>query len=237
MISETHRSSMRVRVALLATAVLLVVVGAGLALAAQGVWTAAEMDFLRRVNLAHTPQLDSVALGINWLFGPTVAPALVVVGCSVVFLVERKALPALQFLVIVTLPWMGNEAIKALVGRPRPDIASLPHILVLEPGGLSFPSGHTSFAACLLLGMILTIRGRRWRAPLIATAIVVVLATAGSRVYLGVHYPTDVAASIVYSVATVSLINVVWLLLMTHWARRRPGAPAVHVVRGASDDR
>lgn len=229
--TEIRPSRTFARAAITAAVVVLAVVGAGMVLTAQEGWTAAEMGFLRRINLAHTAPLDSVAMGINWFFGPAVAPFLVLVGCGAVLLLGRSPRTALQFLVIVTIPWMGNEVVKALVGRPRPDIASLPHILVLEPGGLSFPSGHTSFAACLLLGLVITVRGRRWRPPLVAATVVIVLATAASRVYLGVHYPSDVAGSIGYSVAAVALVNAMWMLLVPHLKRRRPGTSAVPAAR------
>ncbi|MBB5641684.1 membrane-associated phospholipid phosphatase [Cryobacterium roopkundense] len=53
------------------------------------------------------------------------------------------------------------------------------------------------------------------------TGAVVVLATAASRVYLGVHYPSDVVASIAYSIAAVALVNAAWTLLLAHWSQRR----------------
>lgn len=224
------------RIAILAGTTVIGVIAVGLVLTSNHGWTSVEMAMLHYVNLFHTAPLDGLALGIDWLFGPATAAVLVLLGSGVVLVASRRPRRAAQFLVVVVIPVLGTDVIKRIVHRPRPDIASLPHVLVLEPGGLSYPSGHTSFAACVMLGLIV-VASQRWRPVLSAVAVVVVAATAASRVYLGVHYPSDVAASIVYSIAAVTLVNAVWVVLMSHWDERQSGAPARPAYRGASDAR
>lgn len=81
-----------------------------------------------------------------------------------------------------------STTIKLVVGRRRPAVVDLPHLMV-TPTGLSFPSSHatSSFAAARAYGRLLPSRAG-------GTLYLAACAMAVSRVYLGVHYPSDVAA-------------------------------------------
>ena len=78
-----------------------------------------------------------------------------------------------------------STSIKLAIGRKRPVIEDLPHLMA-TPTGLSFPSSHatSSFAAARAFGRMLP------AGPLYCTATAMAL----SRLYLGVHYPSDIAA-------------------------------------------
>jgi membrane-associated phospholipid phosphatase len=91
-------------------------------------------------------------------------------------------------LALVGGAYLANTAIKAKVGRRRPAFEELP-ALTRTPTQLSFPSAHatSSFAAAAAFSGLLPAR------PLYATAAAMAL----SRVVLGVHYPTDIAAGAV----------------------------------------
>ena len=80
-----------------------------------------------------------------------------------------------------------STSIKLAIGRKRPLVEDLPHLMA-TPTGLSFPSSHStsSFAAARAYGRLLP------QAPLYGAATAMAL----SRLYLGVHYPSDIAAGI-----------------------------------------
>ena len=90
--------------------------------------------------------------------------------------------------------WVVNTLIKATVGRPRPTIVS--HLA--EAGGSSFPSGHSFNSAVVYMGIALALASlsasREVRWSMIAGAAAVTALIALSRVWLGVHYPSDAIA-------------------------------------------
>lgn len=98
---------------------------------------------------------------------------------------------------VTGLAYLANIAVKHVVRRPRPVIEGLPPI-TSTVSSLSYPSAHatTSFAAAFVLGDALP------PTPLYAIATAMAL----SRVYAGVHYPTDVAAGAVFGTALGRLI-------------------------------
>ena len=97
------------------------------------------------------------------------------------------------------------EVVKLIVNRPRPNGIFFPPLV--SESGPSFPSGHaiSSVAFYGMCAFLLARPAKPWlKAIIVAIAIAIIGAIAYSRVYLGVHYPTDILGSV--------LLGSAWLL-------------------------
>jgi len=99
-----------------------------------------------------------------------------------------------------------NQFLKILCCVPRPWVRD-PAFTIVESAreaatGYSFPSGHTANAAALL-GALARIAKKAWLRVL---CIVLILLVAFSRMYLGVHYPSDVAVSLIISAVLIAAL-------------------------------
>ena len=97
------------------------------------------------------------------------------------------------------------------IDRPRP---SVPHLDAAPPTS-SFPSGHTAAAVCFygsIAAIILWHSRHRWiKVVAVVVCAAVPVLIAGSRVYRGMHYPTDVLAG--------ALLGAIWLTVVIFYVR------------------
>jgi len=116
------------------------------------------------------------------------------VGAIVALLFLRLRREAVLFVATVVTGWVINSGMKALIGRPRPEI--VPHLT--DAGGMSFPSGHSFNSAVVYIAMALAFASlsarHSVRYTIVGTAMVLSAMIAWSRVMLGVHFPSDVTA-------------------------------------------
>jgi membrane-associated phospholipid phosphatase len=100
--------------------------------------------------------------------------------------------------------WAAGQVLKKVYGRPRPFLSLDPgRLLIGRPQGTSWPSIHpatlTSFVAVAARDLDVSLGGR-------ALAVLLPAAVAASRVYLGVHYPSDVVGGVLLG----SAVAVLW---------------------------
>jgi undecaprenyl-diphosphatase len=146
--------------------------------------------------------VDGAALDITALGSLPVLTLLTVAATGYLWLARRRA-EALLGVAVAGGAGALSALLKHWIGRPRPTIVQ--HGQVFSS---SFPSGHamTSMAIYIAIGIFLARLAPTWSARVFATglAIAVAVLVASSRIYLGVHYPTDVAAG--------ALLGLAWAL-------------------------
>lgn len=163
------------------------------------------------VNRVNSALLDDAALVLDRLDHPIVVAAiLAVVFVVLVFVTGWRR--ALGVCVVTGGGWLTTLVVKTVVAQPRPSTAGLTHLLHISPATLSYPSGHVVFAAALVTAVALVCRTARARAVVLLVGAVFVLAVAWSRLYVGVHYGTDVVGGILNGVAGALLVAGLWQL-------------------------
>ncbi|MDB5861905.1 MAG: phosphatase family protein [Ramlibacter sp.] len=182
---------------------------------AQGVLTRFDSEVLLYFAAHRSGWLTSLALATSTLH-QTVAVLAATALAAAVLAWRRRARWALLLLAVPT-GMLANNAIKHLVQRDRPTLDAP----LVQLTTLSFPSGH-AIAATLFYGALLLVllaHQRRWPVRLAAAAFAtaMILLVAFARIYLGVHYLSDVLAAICLGVAWLAL----WLAGLERWERRR----------------
>lgn len=140
-----------------------------------------------------SPRVEEMARDLTALGGFTLLTGVTLISAGVAFFGGRPKLAWLGMASIISGSFV-MSLLKRSYDRPRPDL--------VEHGTLvhnaSFPSGHSMMAAMvyLTLGILLarTQRKKRVRVFIVSISILITLLVGTSRVYLGVHWPTDVMA-------------------------------------------
>jgi membrane-associated phospholipid phosphatase len=145
------------------------------------------------VRTLHTPERDRLLGGLTFIGSHLFllpATAVVAVGLAAA---HRRGLALLLLFAVAGGSGL-NAILKLAFRRERPDLWPA---LALEPS-YSFPSGHaamtTVFCGALLVVLFRLTRRRKVRAAATATALVLVAAIGATRLYLGAHWATDIAA-------------------------------------------
>lgn len=166
-----------------------------------------DQQLLRTVQGWRSEALDTAALAASAVGWWPVSLALAGLTCGGLLLGRRRRDALVVLLILV--PVAAGHGLKLLVQRPRPEFLGIGP----APGGFSFPSGHALFAAVLggILVLLLEelVRLSWVRRVLQGAVILAVLAVGASRVYLGAHWPSDVAGG--YLVGAMAALGIIWL--------------------------
>ena len=162
------------------------------------------------------PTLDQFMLSLTRLGDPEVVVVVVVVGLG--WLLQRQRWAEAKMLMIACLgAVILNQGLKLFFARPRP----LLWTRLIAETSYSFPSGH-ALGALVLYGFWAYVLATRFpqKQKLIYTISVLLISAIGlSRLYLGVHYPTDILAG--YA------IGFLWLVVCVVMLRLQTSAKSV----------
>jgi len=149
------------------------------------------------------PGNPAVAIGPRWVqesarditaLGGFTVLALVTILATALLVLHGRRRQALVFAASVILAQAASEGLKQFIARPRPELVA--HFDLVYSA--SFPSGHAMMSPVvyLTLATVLASQSKRLsvRVTLLSCAALLVGAIGISRVYLGVHWPTDVLA-------------------------------------------
>lgn len=168
---------------------------------------------LMTVRQWHTPQLDRVMTIVTNVGNPSVLLAASLLLAA--FLLWQKRRAEMVTLTIAAIGALGlNTVLKVLFARARPELWQR----TVDVNFYSFPSGHAMMSLVVfgIMGYLLAIHMPRWRSAIATGTVLLVCAIGFSRLYFGVHWPTDIVAG--YAAGTVWLVACI--LSLEIWKRR-----------------
>ncbi len=160
---------------------------------------------LVQIQELRTGWLDTTALALDTIGGRPLAVGSIFAVAAGLMLLRRPA-DAVIVLLSLALLFIGHE-LKQVVDRPRPEYI----LLGLHPESPAFPSGHSMYSM-IFGGLLIYLTGqlvpsRLPRIGLQCCLAALILAMGISRIYLGVHWPSDVIGGFLYgALALVALI-------------------------------
>ncbi len=159
---------------------------------------------LHRHAVAHPGVTQTMRIFSDWVWDPWAMRALAAAACVLLWLRGRRE-RAVRLAVAALGATAVQQGVKALVGRERPQWPDP----VDRAEFAAYPSGHamTATVVCGLLLWLLPRRAPRWAVGVAwAAAVVSVLGVGFTRIYLGVHWPSDVLGGWLLGVALVALV-------------------------------
>ena len=161
--------------------------------------------------------------GVSWFFSTLASTPVIIAVTAVVAVVLRLSLHRWREPIFLCAAVSAQALVfffaTLVIDRSRP---AVPHMDESPPTS-SFPSGHTSAAVALYVGLalVLTLRiDRAWLKALCWLLVLVPVAVAVSRLYRGMHHPSDVTASFVNGAFCVTIMARAILSRDVSWARR-----------------
>lgn len=152
-----------------------------------------EFKILDFIQTLHTPVLDKIMVGVTKL--GDVGIIWIILTAILLIIPKTRRTGGVMLVALVVQTVLCNVILKNLFARTRPyDVNTTVQLLVPKLHDFSFPSGHTS-ASFTAVNALYFSKDKLWKPALILACLIAV-----SRLYLYVHYPTDVLGGLLLGV-------------------------------------
>ena len=162
-----------------------------------------EFEILYAINNLHNPILDKIMIGITMLGDAGIFWIILAIG--LIFTKKTRKCGILMLLSMIMGLILGNGILKNIIARSRPCwIDPSIRLLISNPEDFSFPSGHTlaSFEAAIMIFL----HNKKWG----TVALVIATLISFSRLYLFVHFPTDILGGILLAATISTSLYYLW---------------------------
>jgi undecaprenyl-diphosphatase len=160
-----------------------------------------DVAIMHWLNAQGTPRLDKVARSVTELGSGLVMAIMALLVSTFLWIHGQRRAVALLWIGLAGV-YLMDEILKDLFARARPEVFTW---RTLRPTGYAFPSGHSLNATVgytLFAFLVARLEStRRLRVGTFLVAALIILSVALSRVYLGVHYPSDVVGGMLVGFA------------------------------------
>lgn len=167
-----------------------------------------ELEILNQLQKLHTPVLDKIMVFITNLGSAGIIWIILTVVCLIIPRTRKVGWIMAASLIVDLI--LCNGILKNLAARTRPcDVNKSIQLLVKRPWDYSFPSGHTAASFASVTALYLAGEKKLWKPVLVLGCVI-----AFSRMYLYVHYPTDILGGVIIGILSgVIGYNIIKLIL------------------------
>lgn len=155
-----------------------------------------ELSILDWIQTLHTPFLDKIMVFITRLGDAGII--WIVMGLVLLLIPKTRKSGVIMVAALIVDVLLCNVVLKNLVARTRPyDVNTGVQLLVARLHDYSFPSGHTAASFASVAALYLAGEKKLWKPMLVFACLIAI-----SRLYLYVHYPTDVLGGVLVGVVS-----------------------------------
>lgn len=142
--------------------------------------------------------LTTVMQVFTWIGSAYVVTPITIIACALLYFKFNKRPQAFLFAVVIVGTVIFNALLKVYFKRERPEIYR-----IMDANGFSFPSGHTmmAFSLYVILGYLVwrNLKAASGRFLTVLFVVFMTLIIGTSRIYLGVHFPSDIIGGLLAS--------------------------------------